>query len=221
MSIDLVLADAHPVILHGLESLFHPERDLRVIASCADGSSALCAVRKHRPDILVLDLRMPHMDGLAVLRQVREESLTTRVVLFTTSISDDEVLQAFRWDVNGIVLKTMAPHLIVQCVRKVHTGESWLETCSIKRALDTIARQGAATRKVGELLTSREITIAQMVADGLRNRDIADKLFIAEGTVKVHLHNVYHKLDLSGRAELTLYAHESGIVKRREPSPEY
>jgi DNA-binding NarL/FixJ family response regulator len=124
--IRLVLADDHPIVLDGLENLFRLESDLRVVARCVNGEECLEAVRRFQPDVLLLDIRMPGKDGLAVLRELRREQQPTQVVLLAAVLEEDEVLEALRLGVRGMVLKELAPQMVVQCVRKVHAGE-WLE----------------------------------------------------------------------------------------------
>jgi two-component system nitrate/nitrite response regulator NarL len=212
MPIGLVLADDHPIILDGLDHLFRQEEDFKVLARCRDGEESLQAVRKHRPDVLILDLRMPGKDGLAVLREVRKEKLPTRVVLLTAEMSDAEALEAIRLRVNGVVLKEMAPQLLVKCLRKVHAGGQWWEKRSLGRAMETMLRREAGEREIAGVLTPRELQIVRLVASGLHNKEIADKLTISEGTVKIHLHHIYEKLHVDGRLELTLYAQDKGLV---------
>jgi len=212
MPIRLALADDHPIILDGLEILFRMEKDMQVVARCVNGEEALQAVRQHRPDILILDIRMPGKDGLAVLREMKDEDLPTRVVLLTVALDEEETLEAFRLGVRGVVLKEMAPQMLVQCVRKVHAGEQWLERRSVGRALEKLLSREAGAREVAGVLTPREIEIVRMLAAGLRNKEIADKLSISEGTVKIHLHHIYEKLHLNGRLELALYAQDRGLV---------
>jgi DNA-binding NarL/FixJ family response regulator len=212
MPIRLVLADDHPVVLDGLERVFEVEHDLEVVARCTNGEEALAAVRRHRPDVIVLDLRMPRMDGLAVLQALRDEKLPTKVVLLAAAVDKREVLEALRLGVRGIVLKELAPRLLVECVRKVNAGEQWIEKRSFTSALETLMRREAGTRDVAAVLTPREIEMVRMVASGLRNRDMAKRLHITEGTVKTHLHNIYDKLKVQSRVELTLYAQSKGLV---------
>jgi DNA-binding NarL/FixJ family response regulator len=212
MPISLVLADDHPLILKGLQNLFLLEQDFEVMDCCADGAAALEAVRCHRPDVAVLDIRMPGMDGLEVARTLRGESLPTRLVLLTATLDEEHLLEAVRLDVQGIVLKEMAPQLLIQCVRKVHSGGQWIERQSAKQALEKMLRREAGAREAAVLLTPREIDLVRMIAKGLRNREIADKLCISEGTVKVHLHNIYEKLKVDGRMALLRYAQEKGLV---------
>jgi len=211
MPITLVLANDHPIFLEGLEDILRREPDFQVLARCLEGQAALRAVRELKPDVLILDLRMPKMDGLGVLREMQEEKLSTRVVVLTAALDEDEVLEAIRLGVQGVVLKEMAARLVVQCVRKVHAGEQWLEKRSVSLALERLLKREAAAREIAGLLTSREIEIVRMVADGLRNREIADRLYINEGTVKAHLHNIYEKLRVNSRLQLTRYARDKGL----------
>jgi two-component system, NarL family, nitrate/nitrite response regulator NarL len=212
-TVRVVLADSYPLILEGLEHLFAPEPDIKVVESCTTGDQALAAVRTYRPDILIVDLRIPEHGALEVVRTMRQENHATRVVVLAAgSLSEDETLDAMRAGVKGIVMKEMSPRLLVQCVRKVYAGGTWLEKSSVGRAIDKLLRREAGGREVAKVLTRREIEIARIVAVGLRNRDIAAKLGISEGTVKMHLHNVYEKLDVRGRLALTLYARDKGLV---------
>jgi len=210
--IDLVLADDHPIVLSGLENMFRRERDCRVVAACVDGVEALRAIDRHRPSVAVLDLRMPRMHGLAVLRQMQKDRVATRSVLLAAVLDDDDLVEAVRLGVRGVVLKEMAPALVVQCVREVHAGNQWLEKRSVTHALDRLVRREEGTRDLGKLLTPRELEIARAVACGLRNKDIAEKLGIAEGTVKIHLHVIYDKLNIDGRMALVLKMKDKGLL---------
>jgi DNA-binding NarL/FixJ family response regulator len=212
MPIRLVLADDHPLILDGLENLFKLEEDLQVVARCMDGGETVRAVRRLKPDVVILDILMPGKDGLAVARELQTEKLPTRVVLLTAAITEDQLLEAVRLGVQGMVLKEMAPKLLVQCIRKVHAGEQWIERRSARMALEKMLRREAAAHEFAGLLTSREVDIVRMVAKGLHNKAIAENLRISEGTVKVHLHNIYEKLNVDGRVALLRFAQEKGLV---------
>jgi DNA-binding NarL/FixJ family response regulator len=211
MTVRLVLADDHRIILEGLEQLFQREKDFEVMATATTGEEALTAVRKHHPDVLVLDIRMPNGDGLSVLRQIHTEKLPTRVVLLTATLDEDEVLEAMQNGVSGLVLKESAAVGLVQTVRRVQRGERALEPSLVSRALDRLAQREDA-KKIAEVLSKRETEIVKMVAAGLRNKEIAFKLSIGEGTVKTHLHTIYEKLGVHGRVELTMYAYERGLI---------
>jgi len=212
MPISLVLADDHPIVLDGLRQLFLGEGNFTVLASCADGEQALAAVRAHRPDVLVLDVRLPRKDGLEVLRELAREHLATRVVLLTAMLDESQLLEAVRFGVSGVILKEMSPHLLVKCVQKVHGGGQWLELNAVFRALNNAMKREAGTREVAAALTPRELQVVGMIVKGARNKEIAERLFITEGTVKIHLHNIYEKLTVAGRVELILYAQKRGLL---------
>lgn len=212
MSIRLVLADDHPPILQGLTLLLRQEPDLEVLAVCRDGEETLQAVRQFQPDVLILDILMPGKDGLAVLRELRQLELPTRVILLTAAIDEDNLLEAMRLGVGGVVLKEMAVPLLIQCVRKVYAGDQWLERHSIGRAMEKMLRREAGTREVAKLLTPRELEIVRLAASGLRNKEIASRLTISEGTVKIHLHRSYEKLHVDSRIALLRYAQTKGLV---------
>ena len=209
--IRLVLADDHRIILEGLEQLFSRWEEFQVVATATNGEDALKAVRELKPDILVLDVQMPGRDGLSVLKQIHTEKLPTRVVLLTATLDEDGVLDAMQSGVSGLVLKESAAVLLVQTVKRVMRGERALEPALVSSALDRLAQREDA-RQITEVLSKRETEIVKMVAAGLRNKEIADRLSIGEGTVKSHLHSIYEKLGVHGRVELTMYAYERGII---------
>jgi DNA-binding NarL/FixJ family response regulator len=206
----LVIADDHPIVLRGLEQLFESEPGFEVLATAATGVDVLEAVRLHKPDVLVLDLRMPHKSGLDVLRELRAERSPTRVVILTASESDD-VLEAIRMGVEGVVLKDMATQLLVRCVRAVHAGNKWIEKVLATRALDSLLARQSAERGAVAALTRRELEVARLVAQGLSNKAVAAKLSITEGTAKLHVHHVYEKLGLDGRMALARFLRRDGL----------
>ncbi|HEX5717088.1 MAG TPA: response regulator transcription factor [Thermoanaerobaculia bacterium] len=212
MAIRLVLADDHPLILDALASLLRSADGFEVVAACASGAEAVKAVRQHRPDILILDLRMPDQDGLAVLRTLAGDSLPTRTILLTATIEESEMLEAMRLGVCGVLLKEMASASVAQCVRKVHAGERWLEKRSAARMIEKLARRDGGAREAAALLTPREHEILTLIGRGLRNKEIAARLSIREQTVKVHLSHIYAKLGVDGRLALLRYAEDKGLL---------
>jgi len=169
-------------------------------------------VEQYQPDVLVMDLRMPGLSGLDVLRALSAKNSRSRTVLLTAIVRDAEVMEAVKLGVRGIVLKESSPDVLIDCVRRVHRGEQWIERETVTRALQRVLDRESAEREAGETLTPREIEIVRMVARGLRNKAIAERLSISEGTVKVHLHNVYEKLGVDGRLELVLCAQQKGLT---------
>jgi DNA-binding NarL/FixJ family response regulator len=208
----VIIADDHPIVLAGLESLLQREADIVVVQRCADGVETLRAVAKHEPDVLVLDLRMPRADGVTVLRHMHAQRLPTRTVLLAAVVDDDELVEAIRLGVRGIVLKEMAPQFLVECLRKVYLGGQWFERRAVGDAMDKFVRREAAAREVSALLSRRELEVVRGVTQGLRNRQIAERLGIAEGTVKLHLHTVYTKLGVDGRTALLVKLQQKSFI---------
>jgi two-component system nitrate/nitrite response regulator NarL len=210
--IRVVLADDHVIVLDGLEQLFRLEPEFEVVARSTTADAALKAVEEHRPDILVLDLVMPGHDGMWVLRELSELNLPTRTVLLTAHVEENRLVEAIRLGVWGIVLKEMAPRMLMECVRKVHAGEKWLEQQSVTRAMERVQKRESEIDRLTRLLTPRELEIVRLASEGLRNKEIGERLSITEGTVKIHLHNIYEKLGVTGRSQLILYATKHGLT---------
>lgn len=208
MPIRLLLVDDHPIVLHGLQQLFERRGGFEVVDCCADAASAIEAVARHQPDVMVLDLRMPERSGLDVLRELSGKHEGCRRVLLTAAIRDSEISEAVRLGAMGLVMKESSPDVLVACVRSVHEGTAWIDRDAAVRT-PRPAPTGAAT---ADLLTARELEIVRMVAQGLRNKVIAERMAISEGTVKVHLHNIYEKLGVDGRLELVLCAQQKGLL---------
>lgn len=211
--IRVALVDDHPIVLDGLEQLFRLQPDFAVVGRCRNADEALRLVRNERPDVLILDLLMPGASGLELLRALDPEKAETRVVLLTAVADDEQLLEAIRLGAQGVVLKDMAPEMLVDAVREVHAGAQWFDKGLGGRALPRLlARLVRRPDPDQRLLSAREREIVRHVSEGLRNRAIAERLQISEGTVKVHLHNIYAKLDVNSRIELTNYAREHGLL---------
>lgn len=211
MAVRIALADDHPIVLDGLAQLFRLEADFEVVACCRDGKQALETLRQQPVDVLVLDLKMPRTDGLAVLAAIRQESLAAKILVLTAAVDDDQLAQALHLGVSGIVLKEAAPQLLVQAVRTAHAGGIWLDS-GFGRTLDKLVRRGSTGLEAAKVLTRREIEIVRLAEGGLRNRAIGVRLSISEATVKIHFHNIYQKLKVSGRLELAAYARRNGLI---------
>jgi DNA-binding NarL/FixJ family response regulator len=208
----IVVADDHPFIISALEQLFAGEPDCEVVARCLDGEEAWTAVQTYRPDVLVLDIRMPRLDGIELLRRLHESGSKTRTVILTASLEDARLLEAFRLGASGLVLKEAAPRILVESVRQVMKGEQSWNGKAMASALRLVLQREQAVASLSSTLTPRELEIARMVARGLRNRDIAGQLAIAEGTVKFHLHSIYEKLHIDGRFALMNFARDHGLL---------
>src|SRR5262245_52844232 len=211
-TVRILLADDHPIVRDGLKKLLQLEDDFEVVGEAGDGREVLEKVHDLDPDVLLLDLRMPNLDGLSALQALQQTNKRTRVIILTASEDKNEFVQAMKLGCSGIVLKQTAPELIVKSIRKVHGGEIWLDS----HTTAAVMRQFAAPGEIGGTnagksrerspLSHREREIVQLVAQGYKNKEMAEKMFISEQTVKNHLHNIFDKLGVSDRLELALYA---------------
>ena len=209
--IRLVVTDDHPVVLQGLQAMFSGEPDLSVVAACSSGQQTLEAVRAHRPDVLVLDLHMPGLDGLAVLKALHQQGIPPRTVVLTAEIDDDQTLEVVRLGAGGIVLKEMAAHFLIDCIRKVHAGRTLGRAAVSGTGSGHAAAPGSRARRTATCSHRREVDIVRMIALGLRNSRSLSRLSVSEGTVKSHLHHVYEKLGVNGRMGLLLLAQQKGL----------
>jgi two-component system nitrate/nitrite response regulator NarL len=226
-TVRIVIADDHPIVRDGLKKLLLLEDDFEIVGEAGDGREVLDKVRELNPDVLLLDLRMPNLDGLGALQALQQVNPRTRVIVLTASEDKNEFVQAMKLGCSGIVLKQTASDLIVKSIRKVHSGEIWLDshtTAAVMRqfstALDGSSPSPSGTGKGRERspLSTREREIVALVAQGYKNKEMAEKMFISEQTVKNHLHNIFDKLGVSDRLELALYAIHKGLHLNGEPA---
>jgi DNA-binding NarL/FixJ family response regulator len=155
---------------------------------------------------------MPRKTGIDLLDAMAAEHLTGKTVVLTAAISQEEVVEVIKRGASGLVLKESSPDELVECVRKVYAGEQWIDQDTVTRALQGVHERQSVRHEAVKGLTPRELEIVRMVAQGLRNRAIGERLAISEGTVKVHLHNIYEKMGVEGRLELVLVAQQKGLV---------
>ncbi len=212
MAFTLVVADPHPLSLLGLAQLLLSEADITLLASCATASETMKEVVRHQPDLLVIDINLPDQNGLELINQLKNSSVDVKIVVFTTAMDEEQTIDALRFGVKGVVLKGMPSHLLVQCLQKVAAGGMWMEKESIGHAFEKMLHREAGMRRLATILTARETEVMQCVATGLSNHKIAEKLIVSEGTVKIHVHNIYRKLGINNRVDLTLYAQKRGLV---------
>jgi DNA-binding NarL/FixJ family response regulator len=219
--IKLVIADDYPIFRDGLRKLLSLEDDFEVVGEAKDGNEVLEIMREKDPDVLLLDLRMPGLDGLSVLQSLKNSGCRSRIIILTASEDKNEFVQAMKLGCSGIVLKQTATELLYKSIRKVYGGEIWLDshtTAAVMRQFAAPSRMGGAERKGRERspLSQREREIVALVAQGFKNKEIAEKIFISEQTVKNHLHNIFDKLGVSDRLELALYAIHKGFHSELE-----
>jgi len=215
--VKVLIADDHPIVREGLRRLLSLEDDVEIVGEASDGEATVSMVDRLDPDIVLLDIRMPGMDGFGALQKLQRLGKKTRVIVLTASEDKNEYVQAMKLGCSGIVLKQTAADLIIKSIRKVHAGEIWLDshtTAAVMRQfsnpLDSNNSSGGRGRERSPLST-REREIVTLVAQGYKNKEMAEKMFISEQTVKNHLHNIFDKLGVSDRLELALYAIHKGL----------
>lgn len=196
----IILADDHPLIRSAVSHILEIS-GFTIEALVSDGQAALAAIKQHRPDIAILDVTMPVLDGIAVLQRLRETGDKTPVVLLTAALDDKQMFKAMQFDVRGIVFKDGAEDCLIDCLEEVAAGRRYIDQHILERAL---AYSLKSTQDPLDLLAPREREIASRVGKGMRNREIGDAMNITEGTVKVYLNTIYTKLGIGNRTELAL-----------------
>jgi len=205
-SVSIVVADDHPVVLGGLIALLKKDKIFRLAASCANGPEAIDAIRSLRPELALLDVSMPGLNGLQVLETLIAENLPTRVCLLAASLTDREIVAAATKGASGIILKEAAPDTLVTCLRAIAAGQKWLPADLVDGAVERLREHDAQIAKVSDALSPREIEIMLRVAEGLSNKEVGRQLDISEGTVKMHLHSIYQKIHVNNRTSLANFA---------------
>ena len=215
MTIRVLVADDQDLIRDGLAAIIDSQHDLAVVGVAADGAEAIRAARDLRPDITLMDIRMPGTDGLEATRQLlADEPLATRVVVLTTFDEDDLVVQALQLGASGFLLKDLPRQHLVDALRAVHDGDLRIAPSITRRLVERRLDRGtdAARTRVLERLTEREADVLRRVATGLTNSEIAGELFLSESTVKTHVSRLLQKLTVRDRVQLVILAYESGLV---------
>ncbi len=207
-ALKIALADDHTIFRDGLRRLLALEPDFKIVAEAKDGTEVLPILEEHEPDILLLDLRMPGADGLTVHQHIQTNKLKTKIIVLTASEDEDQYVQAIKCGASGIVLKQTATELLIKSIHKVCAGEIWLDSRTTAAAMRQFVNPGGPGLRERDKrgISHREREIVACVAQGFKNKEIAEKMFISEQTVKNHLHNVFDKLGVSDRLELALYA---------------
>ncbi len=215
--IRVLIADDHPVVREGFSAIVDVEDDIEVLAQAADGHEAVRLARELRPDVVLMDLVMPHLDGVAAIELIRAELPQTHVLILTTYADDEYIMAGIRAGARGYLLKDALPDELVQAIRVVAEGGSLLQPAVAARVWDKLGALVSGTAKpepspTHPLLTERELEILTLLAGGARNRDMAEKLFISERTVKVHVSNLMDKLGARTRTEAVARAMQLGLI---------
>lgn len=217
--ITVLVVDDQALVRVGFRMIVEIEPDLQVVGEACDGAEAVRSATRLQPDIVLMDVRMPGLDGIAATRQITADpALTARVVMLTTFDLDDYVYGALHAGASGFLLKDVRPELLVAGIRAVYAGEALLAPAVTKRMIETFLQRPpvipTAVRRRLELLTTREQEVLRLLAAGLTNAEIATRLYIGETTVKTHVGRVLTKLGLRDRVQAVIFAYQAGVAER-------
>ena len=215
--IDVLIVDDDALVRAGLQIMLGGTEDIRIVAEAADGSEVAAAVDAFRPDIVLMDIRMPHVDGLEATERLRAREDAPQVIVLTTFSADEHVLRALRAGASGFLLKDTAPAEIVRAVRLVAAGEAMLSPAVTRRLLTHVAGDGLDARRARAVelltrLTDREREVAVALGQGQSNAEIAAALYMSVATVKAHVSRLLTKLELNNRVQIALLAHDAGLA---------
>jgi DNA-binding NarL/FixJ family response regulator len=219
VTIGVLIVDDQPLLRTGFRMILEAEPDLRIVGEAGDGRAAIEAARRLSPDIVLMDIRMPVMDGVEATRQLAGPGAVdpVRVLILTTFELDEYIVEALRGGASGFLLKDVPPDELVAAIRTIADGGALLAPSVTRRLLDTFAHRlpstDAAARAAAADLTERELEVLRLIAAGKSNAEIAAELFVSETTVKTHVSRVLMKLDLRDRVQAVVYAYESGLVR--------
>lgn len=206
----VLIADDHPIMRSGIEAILS-DSPYEVVANVSDGNEALEAIERIQCDMLLLDVRMPGCSGMDLLRTLRNRGDRRPIVLLTADMRNDELVEAIQLEVSGILLKDGAQALLLRCMDEALRGGRWIDKTLLERAVDVALLPSNSAASALRTLPPREKAIVELVARGLRNREVASELGITEGTVKVYLYRIYEKLGVTNRTELALFARGDSI----------
>ena len=215
MTIRVLIADDQEMIRSGLRLILAAEPDIDVVAEASDGKEAVAAARRLRPDVTLMDIRMPRLDGIEATRLLATTPSPTRVVVLTTFDLDTYVYEALRAGASGFLLKNAPAEELVQAIRVVASGDGLLDPAVTRRVIAEFARTPAPPQPPPELasLTEREVEVLHLIAQGLSNAEIAARLHVSEATVKTHVARMLSKLQLRDRVQAVVYAYERGVIR--------
>lgn len=209
----ILLADDHALLREGLANMLDSEPGLAVVGQAGNGQEAVEMTFSLQPDVLLMDVKMPQMDGLAATRHIKSRNKDQRILLFTMFDNDEYLFDAISAGVDGYLLKDVSREALCDAIRRVSNGEALLDPCLVRRLFDefTVLRVRAATAPPPHGLSHREVEVLRLVAEGLNNREIGTRLFVEEKTVKTHLHNIFDKIGVRDRTQAALYALQKNL----------
>ncbi len=211
-TIHILIADDHAIVREGLRALIDTERGMELVGEAADGVEAVLRARSLQPDVILLDLVMPRKDGIEAIGEIKQENPEARILVLTSFAEDDKVFPAIKAGALGYLLKDSSPQELLQAIREVYQGESSLHPTIARKVIGELNRPPENLPPTEEPLTEREVEVLSLVARGLSNQEIADKLVVSERTVRTHVSNILGKLHLANRTQAALYAVREGLA---------
>ncbi len=212
-AIKVLIVDDHTVVRDGLTAMLGRESDFHVVGEAANGVQAVERSRQLKPDVILMDLRMPELDGVQAMRQIREDDPTVKFLVLTTCDSDEYIFDAIEAGAKGYLLKDTSRQELFRALRAASRDESLIEPAVAGKVLNRLAQLSRQATSDGETLSERELEVLQHLAKGSANKEIASTLSISESTVKTHVANIFHKLEVNGRMEAVTKAMQKGIIK--------
>lgn len=209
-AIRILIADDHPIVRQGMETLIGAHADLDLVGQAINGAEAVRMAKETQPDVIIMDLQMPVLDGVSAMEQIGEAGIKSRILVLTSFPDDDLVMNAIKAGASGLLLKDSPPQQLLDAIRTIHRGESALHPTVMRRLMQEV--QEPSTPDVASKLTAREVEVLECLARGLSNQQIALELSISVRTVTTHVRNILNKLQLENRTQAALFAVESGII---------
>ena len=210
--IKVLIADDHPIVRQGLATVLGQEEDLQVVGQASNGHEAVAQARKLHPDIILMDLQMPGMDGVEAIQQIKEEAADIGIIILTTYDTDEHIFRGVEAGARAYLLKDSPPEEVLNAIRVVNKGESLIQPKVASRLLDRFSQLSRSPAS-DEILSSREVEVLQLMAKGASNKEIPTQLLIGESTVKTHIIHIFNKLGVKGRIEAVTEASRRGIIK--------
>lgn len=211
--INVLIADDHSLIRQGLKQILELEKDIAVIAQASNGAEAVELAREFTPDVILMDINMPGSNGLQAIKEIKQEKLRSKIIVLTIHEDREYLFKTLRMGAEGYVLKDAEPSVLIEAIRNVHTGQSFIQpnmTTELVKEFNRVT-MNEKEKHDDNNLTSREIEVLELIAEGLINKEIAKKLYISEKTVKNHVSNIFRKLNVSDRTQAAIYAFKHNI----------